>query len=78
MDKLHTLRDKMIYTPIHELIQEVLDMTGYAYYVMAMPGGDRRKANIDMLISLAVSFEKGSYRSLFHFIRYVESFINMM
>jgi len=72
LDKLHTLRDKMIYTPIHELIQEVLDMTGYAYYVMAMPGGDRRKANIDMLISLAVSFEKGSYRSLFHFIRYVE------
>jgi ATP-dependent helicase/nuclease subunit A len=72
LDMLHSLRDMMKYTPIHELIQRILDMTGYSYYVMAMPGGDRRKANIDMLISLAVGFEKGSYRSLFHFIRYVE------
>jgi ATP-dependent helicase/nuclease subunit A len=37
-----------------------------------MPGGDRRKANIDMLISQAVRFEKGSYSGLFHFIRYME------
>lgn len=73
LDMLHSLRDMIKYTPIHELIQHILDMTGYSYYVMAMPGGDRRKANIDMLISLAVGFEKGSYRSLFHFIRYVEN-----
>lgn len=72
LDMLHRLRSMTRYTPIHELIQEILDMTGYGYYVMAMPGGDRRKANIDMLISLAVSFGKGSYTSLFHFIRYVE------
>lgn len=72
LDMLHKLRDMVKYTPIHELIQEVLDMTGYAYYVMAMPGGDRRKANIDMLISHAVRFEKGTYSGLFHFIRYIE------
>lgn len=72
LDMLHSLRNMIKYTPIHELIQEILDMTGYAYYVMAMPRGDRRKANIDMLISLAIGFEKGSYSSLFHFIRYIE------
>ena len=72
LDKLHSLRARIKYTPIHELIHELLDMTGYSYYVMAMPGGNRRKANIDMLISLAVGFEKGSYSSLFHFIRYIE------
>ncbi len=72
LDVLHILRSMVKYTPIHELIQEILDMTGYAYYVMAMPGGDRRKANIDMLVSQAVSFEKGSYSGLFHFIRYIE------
>lgn len=72
LNMLHRLRDMAKYTPIHELIQEILDMTGYACYVMAMPGGDRRKANIDMLISHAVRFEKGSYSGLFHFIRYIE------
>jgi len=72
LDMLHKLRDMAKYTPIHELIQEILDRTGYAYYVMAMPGGDRRKANIDMLVSHAVRFEKGSYSGLFHFVRYIE------
>jgi ATP-dependent helicase/nuclease subunit A len=58
--------------PIHELIQLVLEQTGYYYYVSAMPGGDQRKANMDMLIAQAVRFEKGSYSGLFHFIRYIE------
>lgn len=65
-------REMLKYTPIHELIQEVLEQTGYGYYVIAMPGGDRRKANLDMLINQAARFEKGSYRGLFHFIRYIE------
>ena len=69
---LQDLREMVKFTPIHELILEVLERTGYRYYVLAMPGGDRRKANIDMLVNQAVRFEKGSYRGLFHFIRYME------
>jgi ATP-dependent helicase/nuclease subunit A len=70
--QLESYRSMVNHKPIHELIQIVLDQTGYYYYVSAMPGGDRRKANIDMLISQAVRFEKGSYIGLFHFIRYIE------
>ncbi len=66
------LRSMVKYTPIHELIEEVLERTGYYYFVLAMPGGDRRKANLDMLVSHAVRFEKGSYSGLFHFIRFIE------
>lgn len=69
---LEELRSMVKYTPLHELIEEVLERTGYGYYVLALPGGDRRRANIDMLINQAVRFEKGSYRGLFHFIRYME------
>ena len=69
---LDRLRNMVKHIPIHELIKVILEETGYYYYVMAMPGGERRKANIDMLISQAVSFEKGSYTGLFHFIRYIE------
>lgn len=71
-ERLDMFRSMVNYKPIHELIQLVLDQTGYYYYVSAMPGGDRRKANLDMLISQAVRFEKGSYSGLFHFIRYIE------
>lgn len=69
---LKKFRDMANHKSIHELIQKVLDQTGYYYYVYAMPGGDRRKANIDMLVAQAVRFEKGSYSGLFHFIRYIE------
>lgn len=70
--KLDTYRSMVNHRPIHEIIQLVLDQTGYYYYISAMPGGERRKANLDMLISQAVRFEKGSYSGLFHFIRYIE------
>lgn len=69
---LNEFRAMVSYKPIHELILFVLDQTGYYYYVSALPGGDRRKANIDRLIAQAVQFEKGSYSGLFHFIKYME------
>ena len=72
LNQLEGFRARVNHVPIHELLQSVLDETGYYYYVSAMPGGNRRKANIDMLISQAVRFEKGSYSGLFHFIRYME------
>ena len=72
MTMFQELRSMVEHTPIHELIEEVLSRTGYYYYVLAMPGGDRRRANIDMLVNQAVRFEKGSYVGLFHFIRYIE------
>jgi len=37
-----------------------------------MPAGDKRKANLDMLIVRAIKFEETSYSGLFHFIRYIE------
>lgn len=72
IEQLNEFRSMVNHTPIHELLSQVLNQTGYSYYVSAMPGGERRKANIDMLVSKAVQFEKGSYRGLFHFIRYIE------
>jgi len=72
MEMLNSFRAMVNHTPIHEIIQAVLDETGYYYYVSTMPGGAQRQANLDMLISYAVRFEKGSYSGLFHFIRYME------
>lgn len=65
-------RDKTIYMPIHELIREIITQTGYMHYVMALPGGEQRRANVDILLEKASSFEQTSYYGLFHFIRYIE------
>ena len=70
--RLENYRECLAYTPIHELIWLVIRDTGYYNYVSAMPAGDRRKANIDMLIERAVQYEATSYHGLFQFVRYIE------
>ena len=72
LENLRSLRQKSVYMPVHELLEYIIDMTGYHNYVTAMPGGTRRRANIDMLLERAASFENTSFKGLFNFIRYIE------
>ncbi|MCI8615901.1 MAG: helicase-exonuclease AddAB subunit AddA [Lachnospiraceae bacterium] len=72
LDWLSYYRQKTAYTPIHKLIQEILSDTGYLDYVTARPGGQQRRANVEMLLTRAAAFENTSYYGLFHFLRYVE------
>ena len=66
------LREKTAYLPIHELLYEIFEETGYLNYVTALPAGTQRRANVQMLMEKAIAFENTSYRGLFHFIRYIE------
>lgn len=59
-------------TPIHELIEILLKETGYGDYAAAMPAGERRYANLRMLVEKAIAYEKTSYKGLFHFVRYID------
>lgn len=60
------------YTPIHNLIREILTQTGYLEYISAKPGGEQRRANVEMLLVRAAAFENTSYYGLFHFLHYIE------
>jgi len=78
-EKLHAFLDgtekhrrEILFTPLHRLIFEILEDTGYGIRLSAMPEGARRKANVDMLIERAISFEKTSYKGVFHFLRYID------
>ena len=70
--KYERIRERIPYTPIHELIQLILRVTGFDLYAAAMPGGEQRKANLEMLVEKAMEYESTSYRGLFNFIRYLE------
>ncbi len=65
-------RNKVPYTAIHKLLRDILDETGYGDYVSAMPAGEQRMANVEMLLEKAIQFESTSYKGLFHFVRYIE------
>lgn len=70
---LERFREKAVYTPMQELLWEILDDTGYLDYVTAMPGGRQRRANLNMLVEKAAVYETGSYHGLYHFVRYIEN-----
>lgn len=70
--KLEAFRKRVPYTPVHELITELLEETGYLSYITALPAGEQKCANVQMLIEQAIHYEDTSYKGLFHFVRYIE------
>ena len=69
---LGDIRRASVYMELYELIRYIYDQTGYYDYVQALPGGERRKANLDLLQERAVAYASGSYSGLFDFMRYIE------
>lgn len=57
---------------VYDLLWEVLYDTGYYDYAGTMPAGERRQANLDMLLEKARAYERTSYKGLFNFLRYIE------
>lgn len=66
-------RQKVAYTPIKELLQQLIAETAYDACVGSMPGGDQRIANIELLLEKAGAFQNTSFYGLFHFIRYLQT-----
>ena len=66
------LRKELTFLPLHQLIEKVYQETGYLDYVSAMPGGNVRAGNLQMLVEKAYAYEKSCYQGLFQFLRYME------
>lgn len=73
LSALTKYRQKVAYTPIKELLQQLIADTSYDAYMGSMPGGDQRIANIELLLEKAGAFQNTSFYGLFHFIRYLET-----
>ncbi len=65
-------RGKLIFTPVHELIKELYEESNFYSYVRAMPSGETRAANLDMLVYKAKAYEATSLHGVVHFVRYID------
>lgn len=65
-------RKYVTYMPISELIETLFEETGYRYIVAALPDGEQRLANVNLLSMKAGEYAKTSFHGLFHFMRYLE------
>lgn len=57
---------------VDRLLRRMYEVTGLRDYLLALPAGDRRVANLDILVTKAAAYAKTSYHGLFNFIRYIE------
>ncbi len=71
LDRFNKMREKTGYTPVYELLLELIDGE-YGNVISALPDGKRKMANLNMLLKKAGDYGKLSYKGIFHFIRYIE------
>lgn len=72
LEQLQTYREWSRHLSVHDLLDQILRESGYFNLVRALPAGERRLANVEMLLQHAAGFERMSYQGLFSFIRYME------
>lgn len=72
LTRIARYRELAVYLSVQELLQTILRETDYLNYVAVKPEGNRRRANVQMLLVKAADYEKTSYFGLYHFLRYME------
>lgn len=70
--QVETWRDWSESLRIRELLEKLYTTTGLYEYAGSMPGGARRKANLDLMLSRADAFETGMYSGVFQFLRFLD------
>ncbi len=70
-----SIRSMNLNRDIDKVIAAIYDKTGFDLFCTALPGGDRRSSNLEMLMSYAAEYESGSFSGLFSFVRYLEEIL---
>ena len=71
LENLQKYRKKTEYMTVAELLYEILREFHYREYIGVLPDGEKRLANVSLLLERAASFGAGSYPGLFAFTSYM-------
>ena len=72
LEKLEEWREKSVCMGLQEFLSFILEDSGLDTILAAMPEGDGRRANAELLKEKAQTFAKGSCTGLFQFLRYLK------
>ena len=72
MALLADLRKAAAYLDTAELLQLIMRRTGYDELMQALPAGDRRRRNLELLLSHAAAYGKGGDSSCSGFVHYIQ------
>ncbi len=68
---LKKYRRQMEYLTVAELLYEILRDFQYREYISVLPDGDKRLANVSLLLERAANFGSGGYQGVFAFTNYM-------
>lgn len=72
VDILNNLRGCAKYMGTDELVWKICNELHYFSIAGAMPNGERRRANLKLLLERCSDYEQGTLTGLFNFIKYIE------
>lgn len=70
--KIAEYRSMVSYLSIYDLICRITEDTHFREFIMSGKAGEKRLANVEMLLEKAKAYENGPYSGLFNFVRYIE------
>ena len=73
LDMLERYRDFAKRGSVYELLRKIYQETDYYAIMSAMPAGEKRKANLDILLQQSVEFAENGHQGIFGFTRYIMS-----
>lgn len=73
VDTIARYRELSKTSSVYELLGKIYQETEYYSMMSAMPAGERRRANLDILLQQAVEFADNGHRGIFGFCQYIES-----
>lgn len=65
-------QDMSKYSSVYEILQCIYKDTGYYSIMSAMPAGEKRAANLDILLQKSIEFTENGHRGIFGFTNYIE------
>ena len=71
-DAYDTIRSMNLCRDLADCIERIYELTGFMTFCRALPNGEVRAANLNLLIDDAYAYEETSYSGLFSFVRYIE------
>ena len=73
MEKLESYRHYALTHSVYELLRRIYEETGYYHLMAAMPSGEKRQANLDILLQQSLEFAQNGHQGIYGFTRYIES-----
>lgn len=73
LENLEEYRQFAKFHSVYELLRKIYYETGYYDLMAAMPSGEKRRANLDILLQQSIEFANNGHLGIYGFTRYIES-----